>query len=127
MDYKAWSDSELTGLFKSTGYRFTPRKEIDQRIAKLRAGMEKVEVDAFLVIQKMDLYYFSGTSQDCLLIIPLSGNPLLLVKREINRARLESPLDRTIYMRSLRDLPSIIRDHFDGIPKTVGLELDVLP
>lgn len=127
MDYKAWSESELKGLFKSMGYRLTPREEIDQRIAKLRTGMEKDEMDGVLVIQKMDLYYFSGTAQDCLLYIPLRGDPLLMVKRELNRAKLESPLDRAMNVRSLRDLPSIINEHFNGQPKILGLELDVLP
>jgi Xaa-Pro aminopeptidase len=127
MDYKDWVRGELEGLSLAHGFRYTPREEIEDRLARLRAGMEKKGMDAFLVVQKMDYYYLSGTTQDGLLFVPLDGKPLLMVKREVERARVESPLDDIVRMKSVRDLPSMIQDHRAKLPKTLGIELDMLP
>jgi len=75
----------------------------------------------------MDLYYLSGTTQDGLLFVPLQGKPLLLIKRELERAKIESPLDNVVALKSNRELPSLIRNHLGRLPGTLGLELDVLP
>jgi Xaa-Pro aminopeptidase len=127
MNYKDWVHGELEGLSLAHGFRYTPREEIESRLAGLRAGMEKKGMDAFLVVQKMDCYYLSGTTQDGLLFVPLDGKPLLMVKREVERARVESPLDDIVRMKSIRDLPSMIQDNRARLPKTLGIELDVLP
>jgi len=127
MNYRDWVRGELEGLSMAHGFRYTPREEIEGRHARLRAGMEKKGMDAFLVVQKMDFYYLSGTTQDGLLFVPLDGKPLLMVKREAERAREESPLDDIVGMKSVRDLPSMIQEHWSGLPKTLGMELDVLP
>jgi Xaa-Pro dipeptidase len=117
----------LKGLSKCLGFRYIPREELEDRLARLRSGMERERMEAFLVVQKMDCYYLSGTTQDGLLFVPLEGKPLLLVRREVERARLESPLEVVVDIESTRELPSLIRDHWGRLPQTLGLELDVLP
>ncbi len=127
MNYKDWVKDELEGLSRSVGFRYTPRKEIEDRLTRLRAAMEEKGIDAFLVVQKMDCYYLSGTTQDSMLFVPLDGKPLLMVRREVERARVESRLDEIVGIRSVRELPSLIQDHSGSLPKTLGLELDILP
>jgi Xaa-Pro aminopeptidase len=94
---------------------------------RVRTGMEKQGIEALVVIQKMDLYYLSGTSQDGLLFLPLDGNPLLMIKRELERAKVESPIKEAVALRSLRDVPSLIQTYWNRLPHSLGLELDVLP
>lgn len=77
MDHKDWVRKELVNFEKSLGFQYTPQSEIEHRMDKLRDGMEKVGIDAVLVIQKMDYYYLSGTTQDGLLFMPVEGKPLL--------------------------------------------------
>jgi Xaa-Pro aminopeptidase len=129
MGYKDWVRGELEELSKSLGFRYIPREEIEDRLARLRKGMEREGMEAFLVVQKMDCYYLSGTTQNGLLFVPLEGEPLLMVRREVERARVESPLDEVVELKSTRELPSLIRDHWgrNSAPQTLGLELDVLP
>jgi Xaa-Pro dipeptidase len=127
MNYKEWVKDELRGLSKSMGFRYTPSKEIKGRIARLKTGMEAQGMEALLVVQKMDLYYLSGTTQDSVLFIPVEGRPLLLVRREVGRAAVESPLEEVVELRSIRELPALIAEHYGGLPHTLGLELDVLP
>ena len=129
MHYKDWVRGELEELSKSLGFRYTPREELEDRLTRLRKGMEREGMEAFLVVQKMDYYYLSGTTQDGLLFVPLEGKPLLMVRREVERARVESPLEEVTGFKSTRELPSLIRDHWgrNSEPQTLGLELDVLP
>ncbi len=127
MEHRDWVHRVFKDLSQSLGFRFIPRKEIEGRLSRVRAEMEKNGIEAVLVIQKMDFYYLSGTTQDGLLFVPLQGKPLLLIRRELERAKIESPLDSVVALKSNRELPSLIRDHQGKLPRTLGLELDVLP
>jgi Xaa-Pro aminopeptidase len=127
MRHEDWVRGELRELSQTLGFRYTPREEIENRLTRLRKGMEKKGIEAFLVVQKMDCYYLSGTTQDGLLFVPLEGKPLLMVRRELERARVESPLEEVVGFKSTRELPSLIGDHWGRLPQTLGLELDVLP
>jgi Xaa-Pro aminopeptidase len=89
--------------------------------------MAHSDMDAFLAVEKMDYFYLSGTAQDALLFVPAEGDPLLMVKRELERARVESPLKAVTAMRSTRELPHLIRNHWGRLPESLGLELDILP
>ena len=127
MDHGEWIRSEFRKMSQDLGFLFTPREEIDNRLARVRASMRKKEIEALLVIQKMDYYYLSGTTQDALLFVPLEGLPLLLVRRELERAKVESPIDNVVAMKSMRDFPLLIKNHYGRLPGNLGLELDVLP
>lgn len=127
MDHSDWVRKELRELSISLGFIYTPMEEIEHRLARVKARMEKEEIEALLVIQKMNLYYLSGTTQDGLLLISLGGKPLLMIKRELERAKVESPVKETVVLKSTREIPALIQSHIGRIPKSLGLELDVLP
>jgi Xaa-Pro dipeptidase len=127
MNYRQWVRDELRGFSKSLGFRYTPFKELEGRISRLRKAMETQVMEALLVVQKMDLYYLSGTTQDSVLLIPVEGRPLLLVRRELERAEIESPIKDVVGFTSIRELPALIQGHWGRLPSTLGLELDVLP
>ncbi len=127
MDHKDWVRRELKPLTESLGFRYTPRNELEDRLSRLRGHMERAGIESLLVLQKMDLYYLSGTTQDGLLFISLEGKPLLMIRRELERARLESPLKEIVGLKSTRDLPSLMRSHWGRLPQMLGLPMDVLP
>jgi Xaa-Pro aminopeptidase len=104
-----------------------PASEVDRRIASIQPLMQQDRLDAILVIQRTDLFYFSGTAQNGLLFIPAQGAPLLFVRRYLPRARLESPLANIIGIGSLKQVPDLIQEHHGGLPDVIGLELDVIP
>jgi len=101
---------------------FTPKEEISYRIDKLKVLMDKASLDGAFFHYKIDYYYLSGTMQDALLFVPIDSEPILFVKRELTRARRESPLNNLIPFRSIKDIKTYI-----GPMKRVGLQLDVLP
>jgi Xaa-Pro dipeptidase len=127
MDHGNWMREEFRELSKSLGFKFTPPKEIEDRLTRIRMGMKKEEVEALLVVQKMDFYYLTGTTQDGLLFVPLEGEPLLMIKRELERAKAESPLKDVVPINSTRDLPHLIKSHWGRPLKNLGLEFDMLP
>jgi Xaa-Pro dipeptidase len=104
----------------------TPRSEIDHRIARLQARLSAEELDAAVLLQAVDLFYFSGTIQNGWLVVPRAGAPLFFVRRDLQRARAESPLEHILPVGHPRELPGLLRTH--GVtPRRVGLEFDVLP
>jgi len=127
MDHDDWIRQELREWSLSLGFRYTPLDEIGNRLTRIRGGMEKQEMEGLLVIHKMDFYYLSGTTQDGLLFVPLEGEPLLMIKRELERARVESPIKDVVPLKSNREIPSLIQTHRGRVPHILGLELDVLP
>jgi Xaa-Pro aminopeptidase len=127
MDHRDWVQRELKELSKTMGFQYTPTEEIENRLMRVRKDMRKQEIDALLVVQKMDFYYLTGTAQDGLLFLPSEGEPLLMVRRELERAKTESPLKEAVSIGSIRPLPSLIKNHWGRLPETLGLEFDVLP
>jgi Xaa-Pro aminopeptidase len=127
MNYKDWVQKELKELSLSLGFRYIPMEEIEDRLTRVKTGMKKQGIEALLVVQKMDFYYLTGTTQDGILFVPLEKKPLLMVKRELERAIVESPIENVVTLNSSRELPSLIRDYVGRLPQHLGLELDVLP
>ncbi len=127
MDHKDWVRQELRKLSLSLGFRYTPLEEVEKRLVRVRTGMENQGMEGLLVIQKMNLYYLSGTAQDGFLFVPLEGEPLLMIKRELERAKAESPVRDVVPLKSNREIPSLIQAHYGKVPSIVGLELDILP
>src|SRR5512137_581147 len=105
MNHADWIREEFPAISRSLGFVYTPAKEIEERHRKLRKQMEAEGMEAFLALQKMDCFYLSGTAQDALLLVSLDAKPFLMVKRELERAEAESPLERVVALKSLRDLP----------------------
>lgn len=105
-----------------------PPSEIAQRIVAFQSLLMTHQVDAALIRQNTDLYYFAGTVQDGWLLIPASGHPVFAVRRDVHRAEEQSPLRPILPLESLKHLPTLV-DEARGrsSPRTLGMELDVLP
>jgi len=104
-----------------------PAAEIERRIERLREALARAELAAAVIVQHADLAYFSGTNQQAHLIVPAAGEPRLLVRRVLERARRESPLARIEALRSLSSLPAELEAAGVGAGARLGFELDVLP
>jgi Xaa-Pro dipeptidase len=103
------------------------RAELEPRLARLRAGLAEAGLDAALLVSSAVVYHLSGTAQNGQLVVPVEGDPLLLVRRDLERARAESALERIEPLTSLRDLEPALRGLGAGPGSAIGLELDVLP
>ncbi len=107
--------------------RLTPLTELNDRCRRLQQQMAEAGLDAVLMVQNADLFYFAGSIQQGLLYVPAVGEPLYLVRRDHGRARMESGLKNVLPLDSPRRLPGLVRDYGHSLPRRLGLELDVLP
>ena len=105
----------------------TPAVEIDRRIDQLKEQLSQNSIDAALIVQRADLFYFSGTVQEAHLWVPLAGEPILMVFKSLERAIAESPLSRIAPIESAKAIPEILSQYDYDMPHVIGLELDVLP
>ena len=94
------------------GFKYLPKEEAEGRFRRLREAMQKTEMEALLVIQKIDSYYLSGTAQTGFLFVPQGGRPLLMVMRELQRARVESPLEEVVGIVSMDDVLDAVFKEF---------------
>ena len=105
----------------------TPHSEIDQRIEKLRNQLEKNNIGAALMVQRADLFYFSGTIQEAHLYVPVDEEPILMVFKCLDRAIAESSLSRVVPLASPKLIPDLLDQYGYKVPPVIGMELDVLP
>ena len=107
--------------------RITPAPELHSRCTRLQTLMQQENLDAIIMVQNADLFYFTGTIQQGILYIPVTGEPLYFVRKDYGRARMESGLKEIIPLKSPKDLPELIQGFGNSLPKTLGMELDVIP
>lgn len=104
-----------------------PAAELTGRIAGLQASLAALGLDAALVQQNADLFYFAGTVQQSYLYVPVEGEATLFARKVAERARAESALGHVVELASPKDLPALIAERYGLLPLRLGLELDVLP
>jgi Xaa-Pro dipeptidase len=103
----------------------TPKEEIDRRIGELKKRMAESGIDFTVILQHVDLFYFTGTMQKGSLFVPVEGDPLLFIERTLERALFETPLQVTP-IRKDKDVKDLLAAK--GLLKGRGaLELDVVP
>ncbi|MBW4055081.1 MAG: aminopeptidase P family protein, partial [Proteobacteria bacterium] len=107
--------------------RLTPAIELEYRCKKLQDYMISASLDAVIIVQNADLFYFTGTVQRGNLYVPSCGQPLYMVRKDAGRARMESGLKEVLSFNSIKDIPAILAQYGYAVPKKIGLELDVLP
>lgn len=97
--------------------------EAMQRVTTMQAQLQAKGVDGALFIFPIDVYYFSGTRQNSTLWIPAAGEPVLLVRKSLSRAKLESVLTDIRPFPSSKEFPALFGEQFQKI----GFTFDVAP
>ncbi len=97
--------------------------EIQARITAMQTQLQGKGIDGALFIFPIDVYYFSGTRQNSTLWLPASGEPVLLVRKSLARAKSESPLSDIRPFPSSKELAS----HFPVEAQKIGFTFDVAP
>jgi len=105
----------------------TPKAELERRIFNLQKYLEKENIAGALILQRVDLFYFTGTIQQAHLYIPAEGDPVLMVRKSFERAKAESSIEKILHLERPPDIPNILKANGHALPATLGLELDVLP
>jgi len=104
-----------------------PASELAERIVKLQKILAARDVTGALICQKTDLFYFAGTSQQGWLYVPVAGKPVLMIFKDFDRARQESPLEEIVPLVGIKQIGGVLERYGYPLPVALGMELDVLP
>ena len=104
-----------------------PGIEINDRIKRVQKKMRTNGMDGLFIVQRVDLYYFSGTAQNGALYIPAEGEPILFIIKYLPRAQEESPMKNIVEINSIKEIPDLILNLNGHLPQTLGFEFDVVP
>jgi Xaa-Pro dipeptidase len=102
-----------------------PRSELTDRLRRFQARMDAEQPHWALaaILGRVNQYYFTGTMQDGVLLIPRGSEPVLWVRRSFERGCAESLLPAIRPMNSFRDAAQTL----GRVPETIHLEADVVP
>jgi Xaa-Pro dipeptidase len=102
-----------------------PEKDLRERIDGLRRLMVEGGIDFAVIVENVDKFYFAGTMQSGMLVVPVEEDPLLFIDKGTERARAETSL-AVVPVASDKEIGEILARK--GISKgTAGFELDVVP
>lgn len=101
-----------------------PQEELEGRIRRCRENLARFLPSAggLLVMGTPNIYYMTGTSANGLLWLPLEGTPVLAVRKAMDRAKMESPLQAIVPFRSYKELGNIFASF--GCPFTETIAAD---
>jgi len=102
----------------------TPISELKNRMKNFRNAMDEEypNWEIAVIFSKINLYYFTGTMQEGMLIIE-RDNSIFWIRRSIERAKDESLFENLKHMNSFRDAAV----SYETIPDTVYIETEVVP
>lgn len=104
-----------------------PLEELESRMTRFRNKMDRCDPqwEAVVIFSKVNLYYFTGTMQDGMLIIPRDDNAVFWVRRSFERAIDESLFKNIRPMNTFADA----QDTFGKgkMPAKVHMETEIVP
>ncbi len=109
-----------------TKERLFTEKEITRRIQGLFEILEKEAIDVSIIHHNADMFYFTGTVQDGYFVISKNGRYSFAVRRNYERALLQTPIRPVELISSLKDIKEIVHSLTGNTPGRIGLALDVL-
>lgn len=106
-------------------FKKVPVTELNTRMARFISLMNASHPhwEMAIVINKINLYYFTGTMQEGMLIVPREGEAILWVRRSHERAVSESLFTHIRPMDSFRDAAAV----YPRVPENVHLETSFIP
>lgn len=98
--------------------------ELNRRMDNFRVKMDKDNPgwEMCIIISKVNQYYFVGTMQDGILVIPKVGRPIFWVRRAYQRAIDESAFVDIYPMKSFSDAAS----YYSSLPEIIHTETKIL-
>jgi len=103
-----------------------PASELTRRCVALQEKQRELHIGFSLIFQNVDRYYFSGTFQEGVLLLPTEEAGVLFVKRTLERAKKESFVREIRGFRKNGEVFEYIRD-MRLVTDRIGLEMDVIP
>jgi len=101
-------------------------KELEDRWDRVRMHMARdlPEAQGIMVMSRTLMYWLTGHWGNGVFWLPAQGEPVLMVRKGLERAKLESPVQAIFPFRSLGQVPKIVLETKQTMPQVVGLDMD---
>ena len=105
-----------------------PLQELESRWDRCQVLLKKFMpgAEGLLVFSRLNIYYLSGTFGSGILWLPIEGAPVLLCRRGLERAELESPLLKIFPFRSYKEIEPLLQAAGSPLPRRVAAEMNGL-
>lgn len=97
-------------------------QECSSRIVRLQTELQRAELDGALILYPVDIYYYCATRQNAILWVPATGEPILLVRKGLARAKAEVGVGDVRPFPRSKDFSLLLAGR-----KRIGLTYDVVP
>ncbi|MHA1398162.1 MAG: aminopeptidase P family N-terminal domain-containing protein, partial [Candidatus Heimdallarchaeaceae archaeon] len=87
-----------------------PKEEFLSRIKKHQSILNQKDIDFSIIQYKSDLYYYSGTGQSCILVIPRDEEPILFARRVLERIYEETAIEDIVPLSRTKDILPILKE-----------------
>ncbi|MDR2050884.1 MAG: Xaa-Pro peptidase family protein [Deltaproteobacteria bacterium] len=107
-----------------TSIEVIPLEELALRRRKCLELLRQLHPEAggILIFSRLNIYYFTGTLAVGLLWIPHEGEPVLAVRKGLERARLESPHSVSASYKSYSRIAGLLEERGSPLTRTFALE-----
>jgi len=107
-------------------YDLVPPKEIFSRISRLQQKLADAALDGAVILDGMNIFYYTGTIQNGVLFVPAHGDPVFFIRRSLERAKKETPLKALVQFGSFRELPARLDDYGYQVSR-LGVDETTIP
>jgi Xaa-Pro aminopeptidase len=92
-------------------YDLVPPKEIASRISRLQREVAEIALNGAIILDGINMFYYTGTIQHGLLFVPADGAPVFFIRRSFERAKKETPLEALVQFRNFGEIPARLDDY----------------
>lgn len=123
--------TDSTPLVSDSAYQALetlPLVEAQSRMAACRAHLSRLvpQAGGLLLTSRLNIYYLTGTLGNGLLWLPLNAAPVLLLRKGMARARMESPLEHIVPYRSFADIAPLCEAAGSPLCPTMAVEMGAM-
>ena len=105
-------------------YAIIPKIEMERRHSRLRQLLSNSELTGILLFSNVEVYYYTGIGLEGALYFPQAGDPIHLVKRNLELAAEYSYISKIVQFGRLSQIFKTLEIN---VASKIGLELDFLP
>jgi len=107
-------------------YNLVPSQEIFSRISRLQQQLSDTALDGAIILDRINMFYYTGTIQNGVLFIPPDRTPVFFIRRSLERAKRETPIEGLVQFGSFNELPAGLGDYGYRV-RRLGLDETSIP